>query len=234
MTASRFVGSLSGWRALMLVWTGATVAFGLALTGVHLLNPRFWERLADTESRLGMLATLPSNILIPGVAFALALAARELTRRAVAARFDGYSQPCAGVSAVVIVALVGLLGWFAVAPLGSRWHSGPTDQQRGQVALAGPCTNLALALIHFAGLSIIFVGRVRVPGWLAAYGYAGFLMNAWLALCVLLPVGSFDGAYLRAWNQKNYWVVLSVAIVVTIVLANESVLQWLLRFVTGV
>ncbi|MFC1970731.1 hypothetical protein ACFLV0_02175 [Chloroflexota bacterium] len=83
----------------------------------------------------------------------------------------------------------------------SEWETYDLRQRRiGLISLAGPTTNIALALIFqvldFTNPTLLFT--------------LGAQINTWLALFNLIPFGSLEGAKIFKWN-KVAWI-LSIVV----------------------
>jgi len=70
--------------------------------------------------------------------------------------------------------------------------------QQGIIAFAGPMMNFILALIFLPGLFLF-------QGTLGLLFFYGFIINAWLGLFNMIPVGNFDGAKIYSWNKPIYY-----------------------------
>ncbi len=78
-----------------------------------------------------------------------------------------------------------------------------TERVNGIISIAGPATNVILAL---AFLPLILFG-----GFAELVGEYGFMINLWLAGFNLLPVGGLDGQKVLAWN-KGLWAAATLPI----------------------
>jgi Zn-dependent protease len=211
---------------LATLWLGTTLSYALLQAGVHL---RRADALAALERAVLL---LPANLATAGVACGLALALRELARQRAACRAGLSAEARAPAAWVLVAALVCLAGWFALAPTVAVYRGAATPRECGRVALAAPAASLAQSLAWFGFLAVIVVGRVAMPPWVAAMGYAGFLINAWLALTAAVPFGPFDGAAILAWSRAAWAAVAAAGLALACGLTNETVLQALLRLVT--
>jgi len=99
--------------------------------------------------------------------------------------------------AVIIYPALGLWGW-------GRTY--PTRKETGLISLAGPLTNLLIALICLLPLYTIplpvLVGKILT--WLVA-------IDVWLAFFNLMPLGPLDGMKILAWDWRVWLLVTGCA-----------------------
>jgi Zn-dependent protease len=83
-----------------------------------------------------------------------------------------------------------------------------TRDRNGKISLAGPLTNIILALL-FLGAGFF------ATGILAQLVNYGFMINLWLGAFNLIPILNFDGKKILAWSKPVYIaiVVVSVALI---------------------
>ncbi len=93
-----------------------------------------------------------------------------------------------------------LFGFIVAAP-GAVMISGYLNKERnGKISLAGPATNLVLAIIFLIPLLLI-----SDESLLGVFVRQGFLINSLLALFNMIPAMPFDGAKVMAWNKTVYY-----------------------------
>ena len=92
------------------------------------------------------------------------------------------------------------IGVVFIAP-GAVMIFGNIDyKQNGKISLAGPLTNIILAIILAPLLFINFSSNI-----MKTIVDSGYLINAWLALFNMIPLWNFDGAKIYAWNRKIFY-----------------------------
>ena len=176
-------------RDLVAAWLALGLAFTLflrrSLAFAVLSNPTPGVVEDLTVIFLGSLATV-------GVGFLL----HELAHKVVAVRFGQVAHFRADYGMLALAIASGLAGFLFAAP-GAVYHSGRiTDRENGLIALAGPVTNL--------GLAVVFLPAVAVPGVIGAVGGLGVTINLLLAGFNMLPVGPLDGRQVLAWSPTVF------------------------------
>jgi Zn-dependent protease len=132
-----------------------------------------------------------------GVAFLL----HELAHKVVAVRFGQDAEFRADYGMLGLAVVSGLAGFLFAAP-GAVHHRGHiTPRENGLIAVAGPLTNVALAVASFALLPVA-----------PAIGERGLFINVLLAGFNMIPFGPLDGATVLDWSPLAY----ALAAVVTI------------------
>jgi Zn-dependent protease len=132
-----------------------------------------------------------------GVAFLL----HELAHKVVAVRFGQDAEFRADYGMLGLAVVSGLAGFLFAAP-GAVHHRGHiTPRENGLIAVAGPLTNVALAVASFALLPVA-----------PAVGERGLFINVLLAGFNMIPFGPLDGATVLDWSPLAY----ALAAVVTI------------------
>jgi Zn-dependent protease len=197
---------------LLKMWAGTTVAFAIASTGGNVLSN-------------GFLSALLISAVVCGLAFVL----HELAHRIVARHYGAEAHFVANNGMLLISIVIAFLGVLFAAP-GAVWHRGYlTRRQSGLIALAGPATNFALAVLFLLALIFIVASRSNVPGWVTDLCADGYRFNAWIGLFNMIPAGPFDGAKVLQWSVLVFGITVAVGILLVFVL-NGSTLLSLLRF----
>ncbi len=191
---------------LLKAWAGTSLAFAVAITGPgNLLSASFVTNLVIA-------------MIVAGVGFVL----HELAHRIVARGYGAEAHFIANNPWLLISIVLAFTGFFIAAP-GAVWHRGYlTPRQGGLIALAGPVTNLVLALLFLAGLLAIELSGLGA-GLLATVCYIGFKFNAFLGLFNMIPAGPFDGAKVLAWDWRVFAVTVAVGIFLAFVLSDQAI-----------
>jgi len=176
-------------RDLAVAW----LALGVAFT--FFLSPEVANAVqggsVDTAALVEVFALSLATV---GVAFLL----HELAHKVVAVRFGQLAAFRADYGMLFLAVMAGMAGFFFAAP-GAVVHRGRiTERENGLIALAGPVTNLALA-VAFAPVYLLVDG-----GFVAAVGAMGVSINLLLAGFNMLPYGPLDGRKVVAWSKSVY------------------------------
>ncbi|MCU0495113.1 MAG: peptidase M50 [Chloroflexaceae bacterium] len=181
---------------LLKAWAGTSLAFAVAQAGGNILSGNFW------------LLLLPIAAATCGIGFLL----HELAHRVVARNYGAQAHFIANNGWLLISIVLAFTGFFIAAP-GAVWHRGYlTKMQGGLIALAGPVTNLVLALLFLA------LALLAPVGWLGLVGAVGFRINAWLGLFNMIPFGPFDGAKVLDWDWRVFAVTVAAGLFLVFVL----------------
>lgn len=166
---------------------------------LHILASVVTIALAFSVFDLGL---FPLMLLTVGTGFVL----HELAHKFVAQHYGAHAFYRAWTTGLFLaVALaVATNGGFIFAAPGAVYVFGRhlTHAQNAKISLAGPATNIVLALV--------FVFLMAVPG-LAVIGYQGAYVNLFLAMFNMLPVFVLDGAKVFAWSPAIWGVFMAVA-----------------------
>ena len=169
-------------KEIVKAWIAVSLIFAIAITGI--------------SSKL--LVALPLTLLTAGIGFLL----HELAHKYVAQRYKCWAEFRANNQALIIGVLLSFTGMVLAAPGGVFIH-GANRNQHGKIALAGPMTNVLLALLFF-GLAKTTTGQI----FTAFAGY-GLQINALLGVFNMIPFPPFDGYSVWQWNKIIY--ILGVA-----------------------
>ncbi len=178
---------------LIKAWLAISIAFAIVLK-------------TDTFFSTNFIYNILLAALTVGVGFLL----HELAHKIVALHYKCIAEFKSFDFMLVIAILISFLGFVFAAP-GAVFIQGNVDRKKnGKISLAGPLTNIILALI-FLSLSIISITFIKQ---ISDYG---FRINAWLALFNMLPFLSLDGAKVFRWNKVVYTIFLIISIILLII-----------------
>ena len=135
-----------------------------------------------------------------GVGFLL----HELAHKFVAQKYGCFAEFRAFNFMLFIAIILSFFGFIFAAPGAVFISKRVTKERHGKIAVAGPFTNIILALLF---LLITFFST----GFLKNLGAFGFQINTWLALFNMIPFGPFDGAKIWKWHKTYYFLIVIVA-----------------------
>ncbi|MGM0398905.1 MAG: metalloprotease [Halobacteriota archaeon] len=182
-------------RDLLLAWLALGLAFALFFQRVRPAS--LFEFLGSSAFVSAMFVSL----VTVGVGFLL----HELAHKVVAVHYGQYAEFRADYSFLALAIAGGLAGFIFAAP-GAVFHRGRlTDAQHGHIAVAGPLTNLALAVV-FAPL--VYVAPL--------IGTRGVQINLLLAGFNMIPIGGLDGKTVKRWSTPIYLAVAVPSILLAI------------------
>jgi|SRR3989338_7036854 len=160
-------------------WLAVSVAFSIMYFGISF----------DNKFLINFLIIA----LIVGSAFVL----HELAHKFMAIKYGYFAEFRSFDKMLLIGIALSFFGFIFLAP-GAVFISGNiTNDKNGKISLAGPLTNVILALIF------LFIG-----GYIGAFG---FKINSWLALFNMLPFFGLDGSKVYVWNKVVYFLVIGIA-----------------------
>lgn len=181
-------------RDLAAAWLALGVAFTLFLAPRGLLRAR-------PSALLALGDTFVLSMITVGTGFLL----HELAHKVVAIRFGQIAAFRADYTFLAIAIASGLAGFLFAAP-GAVYHRGAiTDRQHGLVAVAGPVTNIVLALIFL-------LPALLTSGFIGEVAHMGVLVNVFLAAFNMLPAGPLDGKTVYRWHRGVFAVTILVAV----------------------
>jgi Zn-dependent protease len=181
-------------RDLLIAWVALGVAFALFFAGG-----------AAGVSQGSFLSLLIISMLTAGIGFLL----HELAHKIVAIRFGQRAAFKADYSMLGLAIVSAMAGFIFAAP-GAVYHRGRiTKRENGLIAVAGPVTNLVLALA-FAPLLLVpveFVFRL---------GLYGVGINLLLAAFNMIPFGPLDGKTVLAWSFPVFALTFATSLVLAV------------------
>jgi Zn-dependent protease len=147
-----------------------------------------------------------SRIVIALVAVGFAFVLHELAHKFVAVRYGFYAEYRMWVQGLIFALITAYFFGFVFAAPGAVYIHGDhiSRGENGKISLAGPLTNIALAVIFF-----LFIPLSSFSPILSAIIGLGFFVNSFLALFNLIPISILDGAKVFRWNPV-IWLIAAV------------------------
>ena len=145
-------------------------------------------------------------MIISGVTVGLAFLLHELAHKVVAQRYHCWAEFRANLTMLILGILMSFFGFVFIAP-GAVMIFGQIDyRQNGKISMAGPLTNIVLAILLLPLLFMNFSNTI-----ISEIITSGYLINAWLALFNMIPLGNFDGAKIFAWDKRVFYAMIIFA-----------------------
>ncbi|MFB6246604.1 MAG: hypothetical protein ABEI74_03370 [Candidatus Pacearchaeota archaeon] len=145
-----------------------------------------------------------------GIGFLL----HELMHKFYAQKYNCWAEFRADYKMNVFAVVVSFFGFIIAAPGAVYIRGNISTEKNGKISLAGPVTNIVLALI-FLPLAILYS-----QGLVATLAGFGLTINSLLAAFNMIPTMPFDGAKVIKWNKRVYYTTLIIAV-------GLFVLSWL-------
>lgn len=154
-----------------------------------------------------VISYLPITLIAVGLGFVL----HELAHKFVAMHYGFWAEYKLWVEGLVLAVVTSYFGIVFAAP-GAVYIHGEyiSEEQNGKISLAGPLTNIALALIFLGLLSISSASSILYDICLV-----GFSINSFIALFNLIPFSVLDGAKILRWNPIIWVLTAAVAFIMT-------------------
>ncbi|WP_222919146.1 metalloprotease [Natrinema sp. SYSU A 869] len=184
-------------RDLSIAWLTLSVAFALLFAPVH---------------RGGSVSTFVTMVGLSLVTVGVAFLLHEVAHKVVAIEHGQIAEFRADYQMLFLAIMGALVGFLFAAP-GAVYHRGRvTQRENGLIALAGPVTNLLLALL--------FLPLMIFPEPFGTIGQMGIWINLFLAAFNMIPFGPLDGKSVLEWHKG----IFAIVFVPTVLLAAYVVL----------
>ena len=154
-----------------------------------------------------MLVILPMTLIAVGFGFVL----HELAHKFVAMHFGYFAEYHMWMSGLFLAVITSFFGFVFAAPGAVYiYGDGISLKENGIISIAGPLTNIVLAVIFFMG-TIIFAPNT----YFASLANVGFSVNSFLAFFNLIPIGNLDGIKILRWNPLMWVSCIAVSFLLT-------------------
>lgn len=142
------------------------------------------------------MSAVVANLPVVGIAVGFGFIFHELAHRTVAKHFHAHAFYKAWPFGLVFVLITALVGFIFAAPGAVYIFGNNIDRKKnGLISLAGPATNILLAVI-FA----LFFITSSTGSFFWNVGRIGVMINLWLAAFNLIPIPPLDGSKVFQWN----------------------------------
>lgn len=185
-------------KDLFMAWLLISIAFAILRTSGN--------GMQGFISKGFLVMTIISAVTV-GIAFLF----HELAHKIVAQKYNCWAEFRADITMLVLAVMMSFLGFVFIAPGAVMIFGHITKRQNGIISLAGPTTNIMLAILM---LPLLFVEKADIWNEIIISGY---IINAWLALFNMIPLWNFDGAKIWAWNKVVYIITALIAAVLILI-----------------
>lgn len=177
-------------KNLAMAWVAVTIAFTILFS-------------AGMDSMQEAIISLLTFAFIVGVSVIL----HEMAHKLVAQHYGLFAEFRADKTMLAIAVVTALFGFIIIAPGGVMIAGHAGNNRMGKIGMAGPLTNILLAILFFAL-------TLAMPNT-ALFNF-GFKINSWLAVFNLIPLAFFDGAKVFRWNKRVYFSLAAIALLLLI------------------
>lgn len=147
---------------------------------------------------------IPITLVVVGLGFVL----HELAHKFVAIRYGYWAEYKMWVGGLIFALVTAFaVGFVFVAPGAVYIHGNYIkNSENGKISLAGPATNIILALL-FLSIPMFFQNSLLV-----GIGILGATVNSFLAFFNLIPFSMLDGAKIFRWNPLIWIAIMGIAV----------------------
>lgn len=197
-------------RDILVAWITLGIAFTIAITG-GLLND-FGGRLGVTVNGVPEYLSLDSTFILALTTVGVGFVLHELMHKFVSQRYGFRAEFRMWPAGLIFALLSSLLAGIVFAAPGATYIMGQgiDERENGIISLAGPLTNIVIALLFLPLLFFNFGSPIVFEA-----GYLGSYFNFFLATFNMLPMFVLDGAKVWRWN-KLYWAGVFVPLVIIV------------------
>jgi Zn-dependent protease len=147
---------------------------------------------------------IPITLVVVGLGFVL----HELAHKYVAIRYGYWAEYKMWVGGLIFALVTAFaVGFVFVAPGAVYIHGNYIkNSENGKISLAGPSTNIILALL-FLSIPMFFQNSLLV-----GIGILGATVNSFLAFFNLIPFSMLDGAKIFRWNPLIWIATMGISV----------------------
>lgn len=155
-----------------------------------------------------LIGLIPVTFLTVGVGFVL----HELAHKFVAIRYGFHAEFKMWIEGLILAVITTMFGFVFAAP-GAVYIQGDyiTKEENGKISLAGPLTNIILALLF-----LLLMQLSSFSPLLKMIATLGFAVNSLFAFFNLIPISILDGTKVLKWNPIIWGITMVVALVLTV------------------
>ncbi|MBD3253087.1 hypothetical protein GF386_05110 [Candidatus Pacearchaeota archaeon] len=181
-------------KDLLIAWLMISLAFAILFSEGNIL------------SRIDLFFVIfVFSSLTAGIGFLF----HELMHKFLAQKYRLWAEFRASYNMLFLAVIFSFFGFIIAAPGGVLIKGRLTREQNGRISLAGPLTNLVIALVFFIPLFILFLNNIE--GMIMLFFRYGLIINSLLAVFNLIPFPGFDGQKVLSWNKTYYIITVILA-----------------------
>lgn len=174
---------------LIVSWLTISVAFAIVL---------------PTVLSIGAFTSLfPISVIVVGTGFIF----HELAHRQVARHFGAHAEYRAWRAGLIFAIFSSFLGFIFAAPGAVYIYGNINRKENGIISIAGPLTNIVVAIGFFLLITL------TENDWVNSVGILGFQINMFLATFNLLPIGPLDGSKVFVWSKLAWGITITIAFI---------------------
>jgi len=155
----------------------------------------------------GLLNLNATIFLIAFFTAGLGFLLHELMHKYVAQSYSLWAEFRANYKMLWLAIFFSFFGFILAAPGAVYIRGNITPERNGKISIAGPVTNLVLAVAFLIGILLL-----GTEGILGAFFSFGLTINSLLAAFNMIPTMPFDGAKVIQWNKPVYYITLLLGI----------------------
>ncbi len=174
-------------RDLLIAFIVLSICFAISNVGLNLFS---------------ILSIMPIVMIGVGAGFLL----HEIGHKFVSMKYGYWVEFKLWPLGLVIALVTAFLGFVFAAPGAVNTYADHmNDEINGRIAIAGPMTNMGLALVFIIIAALIYPFSIHSQS-----------VNSYLAAFNLLPFATLDGIKVMKWNVLIWFVVFAIAAVMTL------------------
>ncbi len=194
----KFLFSHREMKDLVKAWLAISIAFAL-LYSVDISRVSIFSGGLPLFSFSQFFLFFAISLFTVGIGFLL----HELAHKIVAQKYGARAEFHSFDGMLLLAIGMSFFGFLLAAPGAVFIHGRLSRGQNGKVSVAGPLTNILLAII-FLLFILVFSNNL--------FFRFGFSINAWLALFNMIPFMPFDGAKVWQWSKGAYFSAVALAL----------------------
>jgi len=181
-----------------------TFAFAIALPPNTILSGNF--KLVD----------FPYYLLLSFLGIATAFLFHEMSHKFMAQRYGLWAEYRMFPMGLLLALILSFTGFVFAAPGAVMFLGGSRDYETGKIAMAGPLTNIIIAIIILPLYIFVFFESTEIS---SIFSFI-IKINLFLATFNLLPFGPLDGTKIIKWSA-TVWItmlIISITLLVLVIL----------------